>query len=106
MMGEGAAFPAAWIRGAVFLAVFGSLAVLELWSPRLEREELHGALKSRRWFTNISMVVLSSLVLRIIFPAAAVGAAVWAEAQGWGLLRFADLDRFAGGLIAFVVLDF
>jgi hypothetical protein len=29
-MGEGAGFPEAWIRGAVFLAVFGSLAVLEL----------------------------------------------------------------------------
>lgn len=37
-MGEGAAFPEAWIRAAVFLTVFGSLAVLELWSPRLERD--------------------------------------------------------------------
>jgi sterol desaturase/sphingolipid hydroxylase (fatty acid hydroxylase superfamily) len=106
MMGEGAVFPEAWIRGAVFLAVFGSLAVLELWSPRLERDELRGALKSRRWFTNISMVVLSSLVLRVIFPAAAVGAALWAEARGWGLLRLAGVDGFASGLIAFVVLDF
>lgn len=105
-MGESAAFPEAWIRGVAFLVVFGSLAVLELWSPRLERDELHGALKSRRWFTNISMVILSSLVLRIIFPAAAVGAALWAEARGFGLLRLAGLDGFAGGVIAFVVLDF
>src|SRR5918995_532764 len=106
MMGEGAAFPEAWIRGAVFLAVFGSLAVLELWSPRLERDELRGALKSRRWFTNIAMVVLSSLVLRLVFPAAAVGAALWAEARGWGVLRLAGLDGIAGGVIAFVALDF
>jgi sterol desaturase/sphingolipid hydroxylase (fatty acid hydroxylase superfamily) len=106
MMGDGAAFPEAWIRGAVFLAVFGSLALLELWSPRLERDELRGALKSRRWFTNIAMVVLSSLVLRLVFPAAAVGAALWAEARGWGVLRLAGLDGIAGGVIAFVVLDF
>jgi sterol desaturase/sphingolipid hydroxylase (fatty acid hydroxylase superfamily) len=106
MMGDGAAFPEAWVRGAVFLAVFGSLALLELWSPRLERDELRGALKSRRWFTNISMVVLSSLVLRLVFPAAAVGAALWAEARGWGVLRLAGLDGIAGGVIAFVALDF
>jgi sterol desaturase/sphingolipid hydroxylase (fatty acid hydroxylase superfamily) len=106
MMGDGAAFPEAWIRGAVFLAVFGSLALLELWSPRLERDELRGALKSRRWFTNIAMVILSSLVLRLVFPAAAVGAALWAEARGWGVLRLAGLDGIAGGVIAFVALDF
>jgi sterol desaturase/sphingolipid hydroxylase (fatty acid hydroxylase superfamily) len=105
-MGEGAAIPEAWIRVAAFLAVFGSLAVLELWSPRLERDELRGALKSRRWFTNIAMVVLSSLVLRLIFPAAAVGAALWAEARGWGVLRLAGLDGIVGDVIAFVVLDF
>jgi sterol desaturase/sphingolipid hydroxylase (fatty acid hydroxylase superfamily) len=105
-MGEGAAFPEAWIRAAAFLAVFGSLAVLELWSPRLERDELRGALKSRRWFTNIAMVILSSLVLRLVFPAAAVGTALWAEARGWGVLRLAGLDGIVGGVIAFVVLDF
>jgi sterol desaturase/sphingolipid hydroxylase (fatty acid hydroxylase superfamily) len=104
-MGEGATFPEAWIRAAVFLAVFGSLALLELWSPRLERNELRGALKSRRGLTNISLVVLSSLVLRIVFPAAAVGAALWAEARGWGVLRLAGHDGIVGGFIAFVLLD-
>lgn len=94
------------IRIGAFLLVFGSMAAFELWSPRLERPEMAGALKSRRWFTNLSMVVISSLVLRVAFPAAAVGASAWAETRGWGVLRLAGLDGLPGGVLAFVVLDF
>ncbi|RUM98878.1 sterol desaturase family protein [Pseudaminobacter arsenicus] len=93
------------IRMAAFLAIFASMAVFELWSPRLERPEMASALKSRRWFTNLSMVVISSLVLRVIFPAAAVGAAALAEMRGWGLLHMAGIDGIFGGVFAFVVLD-
>ena len=64
------------LRLAAFLAVFGAMAVYELWSPRLDRAEMMGALKSKRWFANLSMVVLSSVALRIVFPAAAVGTAL------------------------------
>jgi len=94
------------IRVIVFLAIFGGMALFELWSPRLERAEMTGALKARRWFTNLSMVLISSVMLRIVFPAAAVGAALWAEANGYGLLRLAGLDGIFAGVIAFVVLDF
>ncbi len=93
-------------RSIAFLAIFLGMALFELWSPRLERAEMKGALKSRRWFTNLSMVLISSLVLRVVFPAAAVGAAAWAQAQGWGLLRLAGINPWLGGVIAFVVLDF
>ena len=58
------------VRIAVFVAVFGLLAIFELWSPRLERGEMAGALKSRRWLTNLGLVVASSALLRLVFPAA------------------------------------
>jgi sterol desaturase/sphingolipid hydroxylase (fatty acid hydroxylase superfamily) len=93
-------------RVIAFLAIFLTMAFFELWSPRLERAEMSGALKSRRWVTNLSMVVISSLMLRVVFPAAAVGAAVWAQAHGWGLLRMAGIQPWLAGVIAFVVLDF
>jgi|UniRef100_A0A6H1ZHL6 sterol desaturase/sphingolipid hydroxylase (fatty acid hydroxylase superfamily) len=96
----------ATIRLVAFLAIFGSMAAFELWSPRLERPEMRGALKSRRWLTNLSIVILSSALLRIVFPAAAVGAALWAEANGYGLMRLAGLNGVIAGIIAFVVLDF
>jgi len=94
------------IRIAAFLAIFGAMAVFELWSPRLERSELTGALKARRWVTNLGMVLLSSIIMRLVFPAAAVGAALWAQANGWGLLPWLGLDPLWAGIIAFVVLDF
>ena len=94
------------VRLAAFLAIFGSMAVFELLSPRLERAEMLGALKTRRWITNLSMVMVSSIVLRIVFPAAAVGAAIWADANGWGLFNAADVSPIVAGVVAFVILDF
>ena len=99
-------FSEATIRLAAFVLIFGSMAAYELWSPRLERDEMRGALKSKRWFTNLSILVLSSVLLRIVFPAAAVGAALWAETKDIGLFRILDVPAFAAGLIAFFLLDF
>ncbi|MCB1381581.1 MAG: sterol desaturase family protein [Notoacmeibacter sp.] len=94
------------IRFMVFAAVFSSMAILELVSPRLARPEMAGSLKMRRWFTNLSMVVLSTILMRVVFPAAAVGTAIFAERHGHGLLRAAQVPPFIGGVFAFVFLDF
>lgn len=96
----------ATIRLLAFLAIFSSMALFELISPRLERNEMRGALKSRRWITNLSMVVLSSVILRVVFPAAAVGAALWAEQENLGLFRAVGLDPILAGIVGFVLLDF
>ncbi len=94
------------IRLVVFAAIFAVMASLELTLPRLQRPALSGALKRSRWFTNLSMVVLSSILLRIVFPAAAVGAAIWAESNDYGLFNHFDIDPVISGIIAFIVLDF
>jgi len=93
-------------RLGAFVAIFASMAIYELWSPRLERSEMAGALKSRRWVTNLSILLVSSMVLRIIFPAAAVGAALWAETKGWGLFRIIGMEPIVAGILSFVILDF
>jgi sterol desaturase/sphingolipid hydroxylase (fatty acid hydroxylase superfamily) len=49
---------------------------------------------------------LNTLVLRILFPAAAVGMALFTSAQGWGLLNVIDIPGWLAVLIAVVVLDF
>lgn len=94
------------IRLTAFLSIFAAMAAFELWSPRLERAEMRGALKSRRWVTNLAMVVLSSVLVRILFPAAAVGAALWAQMQGFGLFRLVGVDPVLAGVLGFVILDF
>lgn len=94
------------IRLLAFSTIFIALAAIELLAPRLERDEMRGALKSRRWMTNLAMVVLSSVALRIVFPLAAVGTALWAQANGYGLFPLIGLPLWAAGILAFVVLDF
>lgn len=93
------------IRLTAFLSIFVAMAAFELLSPRLERDEMRGALKSRRWFTNVMMVLLSSILVRILFPAAAVGAALWVESQGHGLFRQIGINPVLAGIAGFVILD-
>lgn len=94
------------VRFVVFISIFGALAVLELVSPRLERPEFVGAFKSKRWLANLSMVILSSVLLRIVFPAAAVGVAIYAETNGYGLFNVINVPPILAGVFAFIILDF
>lgn len=94
------------IRLGAFAMVFAAMAAFELISPRLERPEMVGAWRSRRWFTNVTMVVLSSICLRIVFPLAAVGAAFWASDRGIGFFHQVDMPMWLAGVAAFVILDF
>lgn len=94
------------IRLIAFVVIFGSMSVFELLAPRLERDEMRGALKSKRWFTNLSMVILSSVALRVVFPAAAVGTAMWAEANNFGLFHQLAFDPVVAGILSFAILDF
>ena len=94
------------LRFSAFAGLFVTLSLIELFAPRLEREEMRGALKSRRWFTNLAMVVLSSVTLRVIFPLAAVGTAIWAQTKGYGLFPLLGIDPLIAGIISFVFLDF
>jgi sterol desaturase/sphingolipid hydroxylase (fatty acid hydroxylase superfamily) len=95
----------AFIRLGAFALIFAAMAAYELWSPRLERAEMAGALKARRWLTNVSMLVIASVCLRIIFPAAAVGASLWAEAHGYGLFRLLGVGPWPAGVASFFLLD-
>ncbi len=94
------------IRLICFGAIFAALAFFEIWSPRLEREEFRVALKTKRWITNLSILLISSLALRLIFPLAAVGTAIWAQGKGYGLFPLIGLEGLVAGLLAFVILDF
>lgn len=94
------------IRLVAFSTIFIALAAIELLAPRLERDEMRGALKSRRWVTNLAMVILSSVALRIVFPLAAVGTALWAQTNGIGVFPLLGLPLWAAGILAFIVLDF
>ncbi len=71
------------IRLAFFLGVFAIVAACEALAPRRARTMP----RRLRWPNNIGVVVVNTLLLRVIFPTAAVGMALAAEAGGWGLFN-------------------
>ncbi len=93
------------IRLGVFIGLFLLFAALEAWAPRRARTQP----RSRRWFTNWAIVIIDTLSLRalaIAMPALAVGAALDAQANGYGLLNALEWPPLFEGLLAILFFDF
>lgn len=89
------------IRLTAFAGVLGVMALAEAAFPRRVRTQK----RSMRWFTNGALVAIDAIVLRLIFPVLAVGVAIWATAQGWGLLNVIDLPIWLEIVLAILLLD-
>jgi sterol desaturase/sphingolipid hydroxylase (fatty acid hydroxylase superfamily) len=89
------------IRLGAFLAMLAAMMLWELAAP-LRRNEIP---KLIRWTNNLALVVIDGLVVRLVFPVLAVGAAIWAETRGVGLFRWAGLPGWAAFLPALLALD-
>ena len=95
------------IRLSAFISIFGLMALLEIWLPRRARSKIDGKpVKASRWFSHGALTIVNSVTLRLIFPAAAVGTAVYAETNGWGLFNVFDAPLIIAFAISFLVLDF
>jgi sterol desaturase/sphingolipid hydroxylase (fatty acid hydroxylase superfamily) len=77
------------------------MAVWEMLAPRRVRKLARGT----RWPSNIGVVVLDTILVRLAFPITAVGLALVAEARGWGLMQAVGLPAWAGVPLAVVALD-
>jgi sterol desaturase/sphingolipid hydroxylase (fatty acid hydroxylase superfamily) len=85
-------------------AFFGVLAAMMLWECRAPRRAL--ALPRRmRWPANLGIVALDTVLLRLLFPAAATGMALFAQSNGWGLFSHLALPWWAALLAGIVLLD-
>jgi sterol desaturase/sphingolipid hydroxylase (fatty acid hydroxylase superfamily) len=93
--------PEPTIRLAIFAAVFGAMALWEFIDPW--RDARQG--RAVRWPANLGIFALDIIVARIVFPASAVGVALWAESRGLGLLPLLGLWPVLAGVIGFVLLD-
>ena len=89
------------IRLGSFLGVFALVAGWEVLAPR--RPQLVG--RGQRWPSNLGLVVLNALLLRLVFPITAVGFAMAVQAQGSGLLQVIAVPGWLAGPVAFVLLD-
>jgi sterol desaturase/sphingolipid hydroxylase (fatty acid hydroxylase superfamily) len=89
------------IRLVVFVGVLTIMATLEAVFPRRGRVER----RSARWFTNLALIAIDTVVLRLALPIVAMGMAVVAQTRGWGLLNQVTWPVWVELLIAVVVLD-
>jgi sterol desaturase/sphingolipid hydroxylase (fatty acid hydroxylase superfamily) len=90
------------LRLAIFLAVFSIMAAWEVIAPRRQL----GASKRQRWMANFAILITNTVLVRAIFPTAAVGIAMFAEARGVGLLHAVDLHTGVKVVLALAALDF
>ncbi|WP_428624852.1 sterol desaturase family protein [Sedimenticola sp.] len=83
---------------------FGILLWIALWEIRSPRRKLSQP-KARRWLHNLGLTVLNSLLLRLLFPAAAVGIAVIAEQKDWGLFNYYPVPPLLSVLLSVILMD-
>jgi sterol desaturase/sphingolipid hydroxylase (fatty acid hydroxylase superfamily) len=90
------------LRLTAFAAVFAAMAGWEVLAPR--RRLTVG--RWPRWPSNLGIVVVDALLVRLIVPTAVVGASLYAAGQGVGLFHWLDLRLSVASLLGFLILDF
>ncbi|NNJ91099.1 MAG: sterol desaturase family protein [Gammaproteobacteria bacterium] len=83
----------------------GILMLMWLWETLSPRRALSVS-RLFRWGNNLGIVVLNTLVLRVVFPAAAVGMAAIAQKNGWGLVSILEWHPLFIVIFSIIVLDF
>ena len=84
---------------------FGIFAIVAIWEVLAPRRKLISS-KLVRWYSNIGIAVLNSLLLRLLFPFMATGLAVIAQEKGWGILNHIEVSVWLVILVSVLVMDF
>nr|WP_143814813.1 sterol desaturase family protein [Magnetofaba australis] len=91
-----------FIRLGFFFGVFALVALWELAAPRRRLT----VPKAGRWGANLGIVVFNTVLLRLLFPMAAVGLALAGEEKGWGLVNILEIPTWLAAFISVAVMDF
>ncbi|PCI28237.1 MAG: fatty acid hydroxylase [SAR324 cluster bacterium] len=91
-----------FLRVTFFISIFLLMALWEIFFPR--RDLMTSKLV--RWYANFSIVFLNNLLIRFLFPTAAIGIAIFCRQQGWGILNNWSLPSWLAIILAVILLDF
>jgi sterol desaturase/sphingolipid hydroxylase (fatty acid hydroxylase superfamily) len=89
------------IRLVSFAAIFLCMFFFELLSPRRNLTTS----KMLRWFSNLSIHILNTAMIRGLAPVIPITVAVLATARGWGLINLYHLPPWSAIIIGAVSLD-
>lgn len=82
----------------------GMLLLMAGWE-RLKPRRPQSFSRRLRWPNNLALVAINTLAVRMLFPLAAVGAALMATERSWGLFNQVSLPGWLEFLVSFVLLD-
>jgi len=91
----------ATVRLAAFVAVFAAMALSEAAAPRRPRAYS----RLTRWPSNLAIVALNTVLLRIGLPATAVSLALMGANRGWGLMNNLPVPAWIGIVGSVMLLD-
>ena len=89
------------LRLSSFVSILLIMVLWEALSPK--RQPL--LTRRARWPHNIALVILNTLLLRALFPIAAVGVAVYCQQNGFGLFNLVDLSVLISVPLGIILLD-
>lgn len=89
------------VRMGSFALVLALCAIAEILWPRRRR----AFPRLVRWTNNLALVALDTALLRLVFPLLAVGAAVAAQEQGFGLFNAVVVPEWLAVVATIVILD-
>ena len=89
------------IRLGAFAGVFAVMAVWEFFGPRRNQAIGRGV----RWPSNLGVVAVDTILVRLLIPATAVGVALVAQAHGWGFFNVVTLPFWIAVVSAVILLD-
>jgi sterol desaturase/sphingolipid hydroxylase (fatty acid hydroxylase superfamily) len=90
------------IRLSFFL---GILVLMVIWEVLGPRRPLATA-KHIRWYSNLSLVFIDTLAVRLLLPVQAAGVALSIGKLGWGILNNVALPYWMGIVLGILGLDF
>lgn len=90
------------IRLGFFFGIFAVMAGWELVAP----QRALTVSKGLRWLNNLGVVGLNTVLLRIVFPTAAVGVALFVAEQGWGVFNYYAVPYALVVLLCVLMMDF
>ncbi len=91
----------ATLRLGFFFGIFALVALWELVAPRRKLQ----VSKAARWLSNLGLMTLDTLLLRLALPSAAVGMAAFASDEGWGLLNHFRVPYLLSLPVGVIALD-
>lgn len=89
------------IRMTFFLGILLTMALWEVAAPRRRRE----IPRLLRWSNNLGIVVVDTLLVRLTFPIVAVGLAIIATENGWGLFNVFETSDWIALIASVLALD-